>query len=395
LRLDNHPDLSWKDTTVRVCIVYDCLYPWTVGGAERWYRNLAERLSSAGHDITYLTRLQWPPGSEPEVPGVRVLPVSSSANLYTAGGRRRIWPPIGFGMGVFRHLARHGADYDVVHTASFPYFHLLAAAALRGRAGYRLFVDWHEVWTREYWRSYLGPVGGNAGLAVQRACLRVRQQAFCFSRLHEGRLRAGGVANVVRLEGQYADRAEAPDIGDDRSAVVFAGRHVAEKGVLALVPAFALVHERRAELRLEIYGDGPQRSDVLRQIERHRLDDTVTAPGFVDDEVLDRALRGAVCLVLPSRREGYGLVVVEAAANGVPTVVVAGPDNAAVELVEDGVNGAIAPSAEPGDLAAAIVRVHDLGAALRRSTMDWYDANERRLSLEASLDEILRVYADG
>ena len=117
-------------------------------------------------------------------------------------------------------------------------------------------------------------------------------------------------------------------------------------------------------------------------------------PGFVDDQALDQALRQAVCLVLPSRREGYGLVVIEAAANGVPSVVVAGPDNAAVELVEEGVNGAIATSTEPGDLAAAIVRAHDLGPSLRRSTMEWYDANASRLSLDASVAEILRVYAD-
>ena len=329
----------------------------------------------------------------PELPGVRVVPVSSYANLYTARGRRRIWPPIAFGVGVFRHLARHGADYDVVHTASFPYFHLLAAAALRARAGYRLFVDWHEIWTSGYWNAYLGPVGGRIGSAIQRACLRVPQQALCFSRLHERRLRDSGVANVVRLEGQYTERADAPNVGGGRSAVVFAGRHVAEKGVLALVPAFALVHERRAELRLDVYGDGPQRPDVLRQIERFDLGEVVSAPGFVDDHALDQALRQAICLVLPSRREGYGLVVVEAAANGVPSVVVAGPDNAAVELVEEGVNGAIATSTEPGDLAAAIVRAHDGGRALRRSTMEWYGANARRLSLDASLAEILRVYA--
>ena len=54
-----------------------------------------------------------------------------------------------------------------------------------------------------------------------------------------------------------------------------------------------------------------------------------------------------MCLVLPSRREGYGLVVVEAAALGTPSVVVRGPDNAATELVEDGKNGFVAPSADP------------------------------------------------
>jgi len=32
---------------MRVCVVYDCLYPYTVGGAERWYRNLADELVAA------------------------------------------------------------------------------------------------------------------------------------------------------------------------------------------------------------------------------------------------------------------------------------------------------------------------------------------------------------
>ena len=86
------------------------------------------------------------------------------------------------------HLARHGRRYDVVHTASFPYFGLLAAGALRRRRRYRLVVDWHEVWTREYWRDYLGRAGGWVGWRVQRACARVPQRAFCFSRLHAERL---------------------------------------------------------------------------------------------------------------------------------------------------------------------------------------------------------------
>ena len=51
--------------------------------------------------------------------------------LYAGPGRRRILPPLVFGLGVLWHLLRHGRRYDVVHTASFPYFSLLAAGALR------------------------------------------------------------------------------------------------------------------------------------------------------------------------------------------------------------------------------------------------------------------------
>ena len=377
---------------MRICIVYDCLYPWTVGGAERWYRNLAERLSSAGHEITYLTRRQWDIGEEPVMAGVRVVAVSARSDLYTRRGRRRIWPPVAFGAGVLKHLARHGADYDVVHTASFPYFPLLAAAALRSRRGYRLVVDWHEIWTREYWDAYLGAIGGLVGWATQRAGLRVKQQAFCFSRLHERRLRESGVSNVVRLQGQFAGSLQVSDPAPAEPCVVFAGRHVAEKGVTALVPAFVAAHANVPELRLEIYGDGPQRPEVLRQIEQLGVAETVSAPGFVEDAVIEQALRRALCLVLPSRREGYGLVVVEASARGVPSVVVAGPDNAAVELVDEGVNGSIARSAEPTDLGSAILRVHGLGPELRRSTVAWYRANAHRLSLDSSLHTILRVY---
>ena len=84
-------------------------------------------------------------------------------------------------------------------------------------------------------------------------------------------------------------------------------------------------------------------------------------------------------MVLPSRREGYGLVVVEAAARGTPSVVVADPDNAATELVDEGVNGVVAASAAPDDLADAMVRVHEGGAVLRKSTADWFARNAQRL----------------
>ena len=61
---------------MRICIVYDLLYPQTVGGAERWYRNVALRLAEEGHDVTYLTMRQWEPGAEPDLPGVRVVAVA-------------------------------------------------------------------------------------------------------------------------------------------------------------------------------------------------------------------------------------------------------------------------------------------------------------------------------
>src|SRR4051794_28448185 len=383
---------------LRVCLVYDCLFPHTVGGAERWYRNIGERLAAEGHEVTYLTLRQWPRGADPGVPGVRVRAVGPRMGLYTASGRRRIGPPLVFGLGVFAHLARHGGRYDVVHTASFPYFGLLAASTLRRLRRFRLAVDWHEVWTRDYWRDYLGHAGGWVGWRVQRACARIPQRAFCFSRLHAERLLREGLRGpVCVLEGQYAATDPEPPAeryGESRDTVVYAGRHIPEKRVPALVPALARARARAPGLRGEIYGDGPERERVLGLVRQHGLGDAVAVPGFVEHARVHAALGRALCLVLPSRREGYGLVVVEACAAGTPSVVVADPDNPAAELVVGGVNRVVPPPASAEDLAAAVLRVRDGGAALRESTAAWYADNARRLSLEASLERVAGAYGD-
>jgi glycosyltransferase involved in cell wall biosynthesis len=283
----------------------------------------------------------------------------------------------------------------VVHTASFPYFSLLAAALVRPFAGYRLVVDWHEVWTRTYWTEYLGRIGGMIGWIVQLACARVPQRAFCFSRLHAARLRAEGHrGETIVLEGEYAGPLAPPEPRPAEPVVVFAGRHIPEKRVPALIPALALARERRPELRALIFGAGPDLERVRRLVHSSGLADVVEVPGFVATDVVSSALSRALCMVLPSRREGYGLVVVEAASHGSPSVVVAGDDNAAVELIEEGVNGTVAASADPEDLAAAILRVAERGDALRSSTAEWFAANARRLSLEASLETVTRRYGE-
>lgn len=103
-------------------------------------------------------------------------------------------------------------------------------------------------------------------------------------------------------------------------------------------------------------------------------------------------MASAVCLVQPSSREGYGLVVVEAAHRGVPIVVVDAPDNAAPELISDGLNGFVVKSPTAEELASAITECARQGPELRRKTREWYSENRERLSIEASLEVLIREY---
>jgi glycosyltransferase involved in cell wall biosynthesis len=387
---------------MRIAIVYDCLFPNTVGGAERWYRNLAERLD-VEHEVTYLTRRQW--GEEGPGTSFPAIAVSPGGELYTRSGRRRIRPPVRFGIGVFWHLLRHGRGYEAVHTASFPYFSLLGAwFALRlTRSRARLIVDWHEIWSRSYWRSYLGGAAGRLAFWIQALCLRLPDRSFTFSRLAEDRaVELGHRAPIRRLSGEYAGDDEERRVllgaaaGDSGPpTAVAAGRQIPEKRVPAIPPAIARAIREVPELRCVILGAGPEAGATREAVRRAGIEDRVDLRGRVAHADVMRGLASAACLVHPSRREGYGLVVVEAASVGTPAVVVDGPDNAATELIEEGVNGFVVANAEPESLARAIVEAVRGAAALRESTLAWYERNREALSIESSLAEVEASYRAG
>jgi glycosyltransferase involved in cell wall biosynthesis len=378
-------------------LVYDALYPYTVGGAERWMRGLAERMVRAGHDVTYLTRHQW--DDHPDVHGFRVVAVSRPDPLYGADGNRRISPPVRFGLGVFRYLVRHRREFDVVHACSFPYFSIPAIRLALAGTGTRVGVDWFEVWTSDYWHMYSGRAAGTIGWLIQRLCVRLTRHAFVFSDLHARRLTEEGFrGRVVRLSGLFARRPDQHfgDVSAPRvpPVVLFAGRHITEKRPTVVVDAIEHARASIPDLRGLIIGDGPERPAVLKRIADARLEDVIDAPGFVDRDAVERALSSAACLLLPSSREGYGLVIVEAASFGTPSVVAAGPDNAAVELIEEGANGFVSPSESATDLAAAIERVIDGGAELRARASDWFNRRAGTLDIATSTDRVLDSYQE-
>ncbi|MEH3053301.1 MAG: glycosyltransferase family 4 protein [Patulibacter minatonensis] len=382
---------------MRICVMYDCLFPWTVGGAERWYRALAERLAREGHEVTYVTLLQWGEDDVPDLPGVRVVALGSTRRpLYDGDGKRRIGPPLFYGAASLLWLARHGRRFDVVHTASFPFFSMLALGVVRPFARFQVLCDWHEVWSKAYWQEYLGPVGGRIGWFVQWLCAKVPQRSYAFSELHGDRLRALVPGReVVHLTGEYSGALEppVPTPAPARPHVVYAGRYIPEKRVLALVPALAHAREHLPELQVTLLGDGPDRDAVVAAVAEAGLADIVHAPGFVSSDEVDATFASASVVVQPSCREGYGMVVVESSARGVPVVVAAAPDNAATELVDEGVNGFVAADVTPEALGGAIVAACQGGDALRRSTCDWFAANAQRLSLGRSLDLLDEFYA--
>lgn len=130
--------------------------------------------------------------------------------------------------------------------------------------------------------------------------------------------------------------------------LVAAGRFVQEKGFDVLLDAVAICRDRGADVRLKLIGAGPLEAEL-----RARAGDGVHIQPFGERRVLHEAVLAADALVMPSRREGYGMMAAEAAMLG--RCVVASAVGGLREIVEPGRNGLLVPAEDPNALADAIL----------------------------------------
>lgn len=388
--------------SLRVAVVYDCLFPVTTGGGERVYRALAEHFVERGCQVDYLTRTQWEPGAAPDA-GFAIREIWRG-KIADERGDRLPRAAVGFALAVFRSLRRSRGDYDLVVVSALPPLNVIAArlALLFSRTW--LVADWLEVWTLRKWREYSGVMVGSIAWLVQSVALRMSDEvtvnsSFTLRRAQgsrparrtgrgtAARRRRGLVLGLVDLVGSPAiDAGTVSDPG----LILFAGRHIPDKRLTALPAALRVVRRTHAEARLVVAGSGPE-TEALRQAAVESGVE-VEILGRVPDAELADLMGSAAVLVNPSRREGFGLVVAEAASYGTPSVVVAGEDNASADLVESGRNGFVAASASADDLGGALVRALDGGPALRASTTEWFAEARRTRNLRGSVDELLERY---
>ena len=144
--------------------------------------------------------------------------------------------------------------------------------------------------------------------------------------------------------------------------MIAVGRLTSQKNQASMIRAWRMVADRHPDWTLEIYGDGPLRDSLLKQIGELGLGSQVLLKGVCRD--IASRMRESSALVLSSAYEGFPLVLVEAAACGLPLLSYDCPKGPA-EIIDDGRNGFLTAPGDEAGLADAICRVIEDGQ-LRR-----------------------------
>jgi glycosyltransferase involved in cell wall biosynthesis len=133
---------------------------------------------------------------------------------------------------------------------------------------------------------------------------------------------------------------------------VAAGQLIRRKGFDLLLAALTGV--KGMPWRCDLYGNGPLRNELRRAAERLQVADRIGFHATLPNEAIRRAIAGSDCCVVPSRHDGWGMVVNEALIAGTPVVCSDGCGAAA--MIDDPEGGMIVPAGRVRPLAEAMQR---------------------------------------
>lgn len=301
------------------------------GGSETYLQRIGSLLADNGVDVTLRTaRYDGAPRTE-TVDGILVSRGGGPYTVYIRAGLAMVASRLG--LGPLRHSR---PDVVVDSQNGLPFLARLAF-------GRRVVVLVHHC-HREQW-PVAGRTLGRIGWFVESRLspwLHRRNQYVTVSLPSMRDLADLGVdARRVAVVRNGLDQAPADSLSAHRSAtprVVVLSRLVPHKQIEDALDAVAVLRTRVPDLHLDIVGGGWWQDRLVEHAQRLGIADAVTFHGHVDECTKHAVVQRCWVHVLPSRKEGWGLAVVEAAQHGVPTIGYRS-SGGLVDSVVDGVTG--------------------------------------------------------
>ncbi len=141
------------------------------------------------------------------------------------------------------------------------------------------------------------------------------------------------------------------DVPKDQGRIIFVGRFNHEKRIDRLITAFSMIADKYPSWHVDIFGDGNEKENLIRQITVSKLESRVII--HEPTKAIYDEYKRSEMLALCSEHEASPLVLVEAMACGVPCVSLDCP-NGPREIINDGENGLLAKDGDVEDLSAKI-----------------------------------------
>lgn len=326
---------------MRIAYVYDVIYPYVKGGAEKRFWELAKRLSLRGHTVHMFGMKTWQGEAHFIKEGVHIHGVGRPIKLYLKKGVRNPVEALYFTYKILPSLWKE--KFDIIDCNAFPYLPFFPVKLFSLFKRIPLVITWQEIWGN-YWFRYLGYLKGILGYLIERLVIKLSNHIIVHNLKIKEELIKYGVSEkgiIINPHGVDLEIIENIPASLELSDVIFLGRLIKDKNVGILIKAIFLVKKEINNLKCLIIGEGPEKQNLIRLAEELNLENNVIFKDFLEYEKVIANLKASKVFVFPSTREGFGIVVIEAMACGLPVITVEHPMNAACGLIRNSQNGFI------------------------------------------------------
>jgi glycosyltransferase involved in cell wall biosynthesis len=317
---------------MRIGIVYETTFPEFKGGVERWFSQLALGLAGNSFQVTYLN------GSERSTiaNNLEYRTIDTIRESFHETGERSAQNIISYAIAVFKSLRK--IDVEILYLSSFPFLHIWAARIFRmiSKHKYKIYVDWFEIITFNYWKKEYGYILGAFGFTIQQLTLRLSDVNVTYLESTRDLLVKQKSKKQIILELPGICMIEMPEknlsINKNKKDFCQIGRLTQDKQPLLSLQAIKELRKTGWSGHFHLLGSGPLAEEISLYIRSNEMSEYVTAHGDVSDAAKREILENSAALLHPSRREGFGLVIVEAALLGIPSILIRGQNNKSTEI---------------------------------------------------------------
>lgn len=327
---------------MKIIFVSDAVFPYMKGGKEKRLYEISTRLSKMGHDVHVYTMHWWDTPEKTKVEnGIILHAISKRYDMYYEN-RRSIKEGVLFGVSC---LKLFGTKFDIIDVDHMPFFPILAVwfvCVVTGRKN-KFYGTWHEALTKEEWVNYMGKMGMIASF-IENICIHLPSRITATSEQTKSHLEEKIDPNRVRLVTPGVDFDLINSVGSSGSKydVISICRLVKDKNIDLLIRSIAAAKKQEPNITCLIIGKGPEKNQLLKLTKKLELENNMTfIESISENSEVYKQIKSAKVFCLPSTREGFGIVVLEALGCGVPVITSDLPTNASRRLVTNGVNGSL------------------------------------------------------
>jgi glycosyltransferase involved in cell wall biosynthesis len=325
---------------MKYAICSEFAYPFSKGGVEKRYHDLALKLVEKGHSVVWFTTKTWEGNNNIIKSNIEYISICQNSTYKTKNGKRNLLQPLRFGFSSIK-IFLYRNRFEKIDISQYPFFHAFPLYLICRILNKKSILSVYELWGK-HWFSYRNFIIGLFGIIIETLQIFFAKKVLIISDQGYKKINNRFLKKTVLIPNWINyEKVSSCESKYKEYDLCYFGRLVKHKNVDKVLETVAYAKNNNVFLKTIIIGDGDQKNNLINLASELNINDRVTFTGFIENhsELLQKASLAKLFLMLSDKEGGGSIVSIEANAIGLPLICNNSKYGIDHSLVVEGFNG--------------------------------------------------------